>query len=337
METPLISIVIPVYNVESFLRKCLESVFHQSYTNWECILVDDGSLDGSGHICDEFATLDSRFRAIHIPNGGVSAARNLGIENAKGEFITFIDSDDFVEPDFLQAYMDCSPQPDSLTIVGIKTITPTREFVSYAYDDIYGIKVEDAAPTIVKYDLFEDGGPTNKLFDLYLLRKKGLRFNTSLSFHEDHLFVYNYYLQCSSINLSSFIGYYYMFYGEASADSLSRSGKKNIDKLIEASEEFSKVIPKVINRYGINDKKYINIVNTRNGYSQILLATLNLYKNTSYNDSDRKFRLSGIRANVKLFRSKYSPLTAKRFAIITILSLPLPLSHRLMNIVSKWI
>ena len=89
---PLISVIIPVYNVERFLRRCLDSVLGQTYKNLEIILVDDGSIDESGRICDEYAANDKRVLVFHNANQGISAARNCGLDNAKGEYIAFVDS-----------------------------------------------------------------------------------------------------------------------------------------------------------------------------------------------------------------------------------------------------
>lgn len=95
-----ISIIVPVYNVEKYLRECLDSISQLKTVTWEAILVDDGSTDTSGKICDEYAKQDSRFRVIHQKNAGVSAARNAGLDAAKGEWIWFVDSDDSINPDF---------------------------------------------------------------------------------------------------------------------------------------------------------------------------------------------------------------------------------------------
>lgn len=95
-----ISIIVPVYNVEKYLRECLDSISLLKAVTWEAILVDDGSTDTSGQICDEYAKQDSRFRVIHQKNTGVSAARNAGLDAAKGEWIWFVDSDDSINPDF---------------------------------------------------------------------------------------------------------------------------------------------------------------------------------------------------------------------------------------------
>lgn len=99
---PLISLVIPVFNVEKYLEKCMDSVLAQSYDNFEVILVDDGSTDSSGKICDEYAEKDSRIIVYHKPNGGLSDARNYGVAHANGDLISFIDSDDYVTVDYLE-------------------------------------------------------------------------------------------------------------------------------------------------------------------------------------------------------------------------------------------
>ena len=96
MENPLLSIIIPVYNVKPYLDRCVQSVLAQSYSNMELILIDDGSTDGSSLLCDKWAAKDSRIIVIHKENGGVSSARNAGLEMYKGEYLTFIDPDDFL-------------------------------------------------------------------------------------------------------------------------------------------------------------------------------------------------------------------------------------------------
>ena len=100
--TEKITVIVPVYNVENYLRQCLDSIMGQTYQNFECLLINDGSPDHSADICREYVSKDSRFRYFEKENGGVSSARNLGIEYSKGEYITFIDSDDWVDSDYLE-------------------------------------------------------------------------------------------------------------------------------------------------------------------------------------------------------------------------------------------
>ena len=101
-KNPKISIIVPVYNAEQYLRRCIDSILNQSFTDFELILIDDGSKDKSSDICDEYAAKDSRIKVYHKENGGVSSARNLGLDNANGEWIAFVDSDDFIKEDYLK-------------------------------------------------------------------------------------------------------------------------------------------------------------------------------------------------------------------------------------------
>ena len=103
---PKISIIVPVYKVEQYLRRCLDSIVNQTFTDWECILVDDGSPDNSGRICDEYAEKDERFRVFHQENQGVSAARNRGLDNMNGKYCMFVDSDDTITENALTIIND---------------------------------------------------------------------------------------------------------------------------------------------------------------------------------------------------------------------------------------
>lgn len=102
MKVPQISVIVAVYQAEVYLRRCLDSIVNQTFQDWECILVDDGSKDNSGTICDDYAVRDSRFRVIHQANRGVSVTRQVGLDASKGEFIAFADPDDWAEPGWLE-------------------------------------------------------------------------------------------------------------------------------------------------------------------------------------------------------------------------------------------
>lgn len=106
VDNYLISIIVPVYNVEKFLSRCVDSILTQTYQNWELILVDDGSPDSSPAICDEYASRDSRIKVIHKKNGGQAEARNRGMDIATGDYIMFVDSDDYVHPNMLKTMLD---------------------------------------------------------------------------------------------------------------------------------------------------------------------------------------------------------------------------------------
>ena len=102
----MISVIVPVYNVEPYLKKCLDSIIGQSYKDLEILIIDDGSTDYSGNICDEYEELDDRIRVFHTENKGLSCARNLGLDEAKGEWIGFVDSDDWIEPNMYEALLN---------------------------------------------------------------------------------------------------------------------------------------------------------------------------------------------------------------------------------------
>ena len=127
-----ISVIIPVYNTEEYLAQCLDSVIGQSYSNIEVILVDDGSSDTSGRICDDYSWKDSRVRVVHQKNGGVSRARNAGIDLANGEFISFIDADDTIRSNHFHALYSLLEQSNSdISICGVNyTQNPNRELAS---------------------------------------------------------------------------------------------------------------------------------------------------------------------------------------------------------------
>ena len=133
-----ISIIVPVYNVENYLKKCVESILSQTFTDFELLLVDDGSTDSSGEMCDELKRLDERIKVIHKENGGLSSARNAGIDVAKGKYLTFVDSDDYIDTHMLEVLYKNMVQEDAdLSIVGVTSvysgqepeITPSEKYV----------------------------------------------------------------------------------------------------------------------------------------------------------------------------------------------------------------
>ncbi|MBO4675217.1 MAG: glycosyltransferase family 2 protein, partial [Elusimicrobiaceae bacterium] len=125
--TPLISVIISVYNTEKYLCKCVDSVLTQTYQNLEVILVDDGSTDSCGRICDEYVSKDSRVQVIHQQNAGLSAVRNAGIKAAKGEYFSFIDSDDWVDARFIETLWNLAEEHRApVCVVGRYTVFPTQ-------------------------------------------------------------------------------------------------------------------------------------------------------------------------------------------------------------------
>lgn len=117
-NTPLLSVIVPVYNVEAYLSRCVDSILAQTYQNLEIILVNDGTKDSSDVICDNYAAQDSRIRVIHKENGGLSSARNAGLDISRGEYIAFVDSDDWIEPDAYEKMLATAQELDVKLVVG---------------------------------------------------------------------------------------------------------------------------------------------------------------------------------------------------------------------------
>lgn len=216
---PLITVVIPVYNVKPYLDRCIQSVLKQTYANLEILLVDDGSTDGSGDICDSFCKIDKRISVIHKQNGGLSEARNIGIANATGEYITFVDSDDYIDSDMIDYLFylidnyNCSMSLCSHRIVknngeriinngnGKETVLSDKECI---FNMCYHHLVDTSAwAKLYKIDLFQGVRfPIGKLFEdiatTYRLFLKSKQIACG--------FVpkYSYWIRCNSITTQKF-------------------------------------------------------------------------------------------------------------------------------------
>ena len=183
----LISVIVPVYNVEKYLNKCIESIVNQTYTNLEIILVDDGSPDNSGAICEEYAKKDPRIKVIHQENAGAPAARNVAIDKAVGEFMYFMDSDDWAEPTMLEDMYTLAEENESQLVVAGFFIDTYYSDTEYRTDHFVS---DDAVYANAKafrknaYKLFDKNllyTPWNKLFLTEHLRKYNLHFPKKLS------------------------------------------------------------------------------------------------------------------------------------------------------------
>lgn len=156
MDNPKISVIIPVYRVELYLRKCVESVLAQTYQNLEIILVDDGSPDSCGAICDAFAEMDSRVRVIHQKNSGVSAARNAGLAVAEGEWIGWVDSDDWVEPEMYADFIECAVNDGADIVVCSRAEHYCDHIVERAWPQKIALSTEEAVRYLLENDVMQN-------------------------------------------------------------------------------------------------------------------------------------------------------------------------------------
>lgn len=191
---PFISFIIPIYNSEKYLEQCIESVLNQTYTDFELILINDGSTDQSGEICEKFAAGDYRIKLFHKANGGVSSARNLGLQVVTGQWITFVDSDDFLLKDFLNDFLSFFNPQIELLIQGLSNLK---------YDGSYqkgtGFETNKIISPVDFLNLYNNIphflGPVNKLFNREIIERNKIRFDETKSYGEDALFNLDY-LNC---------------------------------------------------------------------------------------------------------------------------------------------
>jgi glycosyltransferase involved in cell wall biosynthesis len=230
MEQKTFSLVIPVYNVEKYLRQCIESVLHQNYNNYECILVDDGSSDSSGAICDEYARIDDRVRVIHKLNGGLSSARNAGLDIACGKYIFFLDSDDYIiRNDALNdiASIINANNPDVIIFPFIKRFEKSGQLLTNKYIPFELRQMERREWFVTSEYLLTKGlykaSAANKIINHDLLLKFNMRFQVG-KFCEDIPWCADILLYCK--NFSYYPHPFYVY--RQHAQSISKSSPKAI-------------------------------------------------------------------------------------------------------------
>ena len=214
MTNAKISIIVPVYNREEYLKKCIDSIVSQSYKNLEIILVDDGSTDSSLSVCREYENADSRIIVISKENGGVSSARNAGLDSATGDFIGFVDSDDYIEEDMyerlIQPYFNSETDLVCCGMFYPEQRRPKAE-TEYSADEACALMfdIENKNAYIKTYCC-------NKLYKASIIKNNSLCFDTGLVIAEDHKFNFDYIINCKRVCVIPFALYHYVW-NESSA------------------------------------------------------------------------------------------------------------------------
>lgn len=303
----VISIIIPIYNAEKSIEKCLDSINSQTYTNWEAIIIDDGSSDKSGIICDEYTIKDARFKVTHTKNVGASSARNKGIELATGDWITFIDADDYVDKEYLEVLTsNITSDNKTLIIQGLKEVTnigsiiKKNEFENEILSNAYIKKAFN------EKEIFKYGYTVAKLYNRQTINEQRIRFNEAISYSEDLLFMLEYILHCDRIKFIG--GAHYNYVTEASILSQRYNSFESeyllfqtfIKLIKEISITFSFEIPR-------NTLKYGGLILMRSLYS--------MYVN-KYNRKTRIKNISQIRKEHKSFIRQYYMPQLPLFKII---------------------
>ena len=232
----MISVIVPVYNAESILRRCVDSILKQSYQSFEVILIDDGSEDNSGRICDEYSKINDRICTVHQSNQGVSAARNRGLDIAKGEYIAFIDSDDYVDSDYLKVLYN------GIVSYGVD-MCMTSLHVNQVKDRATLLNCNcDVISAILGKDFGNNAGPFNKLFKRSIIGS--LRFDKHVYLGEDTLFDVEYAKRCKNGVFINEVLYHYD--QPTSSVSYMRNAAK-LDKYLTYAESREKMLNDMTN------------------------------------------------------------------------------------------
>ncbi len=256
MNSSKISIIVPVYKVEQYLRRCLDSIVAQTFADWECILIDDGSPDNSGKICDEYAEKDNRFRVFHQGNAGVSAARNKGLDEARGEWITFVDSDDWVEREMLEDLHKYAKDNCAEVVICGFSNTDGKQ------------KRKSIIPKTGSLNMPKDfewyfNAPWGKIFKKDIIDKYNIKFPLGITLAEDLWFVFQILYSATNVYGINEILYNYYYNSDSVTKSLSEKNFKDEICII-------KMIEKQISQNNNNSEwnKWLNIkkLSAKNNY-----------------------------------------------------------------------
>lgn len=260
--TPLISVIVPIYQVEAYLEECLDSILNQTYRHLEIILIDDGSPDRCGEICDQYASQDSRIQVIHQPNAGLSAARNAGMDIATGEYISFIDSDDYIDPHFYEKLLEGFKEYPEAKVTACQVfknengeITPLNSKSHHQYPIIHSSRwCQDAILRKTYVTVW------NKLYQAELLKE--IRFRKG-RIVEDVLFMYDFLPICISQQAFLLLLPDYLYYYRIRQGSICRCSNPILPESIRCRQEiaecsriqypdFSEAVNQLANREIIN-------------------------------------------------------------------------------------
>jgi len=245
MGSELISVIIPVYNTEKYLKRCIESIINQTYENIQIILIDDGSTDGSGAICDEFSENNHRIVVCHTENKGQGAARNYGIKVAAGKYIGFVDSDDYIEKDMYEVlYNNLIRYNADISTCGYWTVKAEdldKAVFSDKHENIQVLNAEEAISLTLNGDKYYPVLPVVKLYKAEIFLNVAF---PEKMIYEDHYIIIEILEQCRRIVVTSKKEYYYIFRKNSTTHTFT---KKNLDAIAACRHLYKMVIKKYPN------------------------------------------------------------------------------------------
>ena len=275
-QAPLVSIIVPVYNAEKYLNRCVDSILSQTMTDFELLLIDDGSKDNSGRICDEYATKDARVRVFHKPNGGVSSARNLGLDNAIGKWITYVDADDRCSCEYLEHLLAKTDEETDL-ILSYAVVCDSLSETAEAYPE-YRVNATNFERLFVDSDMHWHTSPWAKLYRASIIYETGLRFNELMHIGEDADFLFSFMLITDKIYVSSGTDYYYTC--DVSGSLTKRIN--TIDSELASYRTIRYLVNRIIQQKNIKDNRAIE------NLGWLVVSYVRRVLNSLYHNSDLK-------------------------------------------------
>lgn len=280
----LITIIVPIYNVEKYIKKCIDSILCQTYKNIEIILVDDESSDNCGVICDEYAQRDNRIRVIHKKNGGQSDARNVGLKIANGKYIGFIDSDDYIKQDMIQNLYNLMKEKNAdITICAYELLNENEKPKDNKSGEIYSFNSIDAVQELLKSKLITSHC-WNKLYKKELW--ENIEFPIGRKF-EDIAVMHLVFEKANKIVYKDEIGYYYIKRNNSTMKNINESLVNDLREMsIEREEHIKKYITQNSKYAEMSEVKRIKMC-----YDYIILGNLEeLYNSTKYIEDYKKLK-----------------------------------------------
>lgn len=301
-----ITVIVPIYKCEKFIGKCIESVQKQTYKDWYLILVDDGSPDNAGAICDQYAKDDARIKVLHQMNGGPGKARNNGIQHCETRWFTFLDSDDVIEPDYLSNFHEDELQSDyALSMQGFKRVDMQGNILDEVYelaDGVYHGK-EGIARSFLDNDVFMYGQSCGKLYNKVLVSQHNTTLSTELKLSEDHLFYMQYLLHVTDVHTHSGTKYCYQM---ADAEMSLTHRVLPWEETLKRFHEIYRAAEDIVKQYDITNSDLLHKVHYFSVTGAISLTLSSLYK-TERNKAERIKVLGILKDDMKECGSKYCP------------------------------
>ena len=304
MMKPKISIIVPIYNVEKYLEKCISSLLNQTFSDFELILVNDGSPDNCGKICDSFKEKDSRIKVLHLENGGVCRARNKGMELATGDFYVFVDSDDWVEQNFLKYFANHIEDDDTVIIQNaIRDKNDTSDSNFFRFEDESFILEEDLATMITKNIYYlPQGFPWNKLYSRKIIEANNLKFDPAIKLGDDEKWNFEYFRHVKKAVFVARANYHYQ-YNPTSISNQARPFERELLRYKFRTEYFNFAIKEY------QQKKSLKKLLTKEAEEFFRICILDrMYKN-----KPREERVKQLKAVLSLGKDSLSFLQSELF------------------------